>query len=690
MSSQVSSPMSDGDRGHLPVETPVNPYSLLEAVNASSDTVNTGWLIFLALMTYVLVAVAGVTHKDLLLETPVALPILQVSIQLKQFFTFAPIIIVLFHLGIIAQLVLLARKTLAFDHAVRLLESGERRTHPLRLELHNFFFVQAIAGPHRSRVVSVFLHGMSWMTTVILPVVLLLYIQVAFLPYHEIPTTWVHRIALLVDLGVLFLIGTFLLSSETSFFQALTRNARTHPFNVSVTTAVLLFAGFLSFFVATVPGERLDQTAQLAFGAPKPDLARERANASDSPWPFALAGTNGSLFGMFRRNLLVTDADLVSDKDVRAGDSSLNLRGRDLRYARFDRSDLHQADMTGANISDASFEGADLRGAALHCGNLDEMILTDNRAAARCVMARNVNFGSTNLEGVRLAGADLRGANFLSADITGGDLSYTLATGANFRGAKLDRADMTGVVHAEGASFLYASMQGADLTGAQLQGAELSSANLQGAVLSFAHLEGATLGTADLEGASLHRARLQGADLTGAKVKAADFRGATVWMTLPPEADASGLADFRELQINPLDEQDQSGLQMLNERLRGEREGERVRDRLEAVMTGKDNGTWSAGEAFAAWTLLEDAGTEPPDALAGRLTEYLAGMMCRARGPAGAVATGIVRRAQSQQFVGNAGLIYERSKRDDCLAARFVPDTLLRGLATVAEAGKGS
>ena len=55
------------------------------------------------------------------------LPILQVNIQLKQFFQFAPIVLVLFHLGIMAQLVLLARKTLEFDHAIRMLETSERR-----------------------------------------------------------------------------------------------------------------------------------------------------------------------------------------------------------------------------------------------------------------------------------------------------------------------------------------------------------------------------------------------------------------------------------------------------------------------------------------------------------------------------------------------------------------------------------
>ena len=122
--------MTDGARVGADSETPVNPYSLLEAVNRSSETAHTAWLIFLAIMAYLMVAVAGVTHKDLLLETPVALPILQVSIQQALFFEFAPILLVLFHLGVVSQLVLLARKTLEFDYAVRSLELTDQRTHP--------------------------------------------------------------------------------------------------------------------------------------------------------------------------------------------------------------------------------------------------------------------------------------------------------------------------------------------------------------------------------------------------------------------------------------------------------------------------------------------------------------------------------------------------------------------------------
>ena len=221
--------MNDSSRTGLDTETPVNPYSLLEAVNRSSDTANTAWLLFIGLLAYLLITVAGVTHKDLLLNAAITLPVLQVNIELTRFFLFAPIVLVLLHLGVVGQLVLLARKTLEFGSSIRMLEISDQRTHPLRLELDNFFFVQAMAGPERSRIVSIFLHGMSWLTLVLLPLAMLLYIQIVFLPYHDVGITWVHRIAVLADIALLVFIGVFLTRAEISFFRAFWRTSLHHP-----------------------------------------------------------------------------------------------------------------------------------------------------------------------------------------------------------------------------------------------------------------------------------------------------------------------------------------------------------------------------------------------------------------------------------------------------------------------------
>src|SRR5262245_9421308 len=340
--------MQDDTRAALDAETPVNPYSLLEAVNASSRTANSAWLIFLGLMAYLVVTVAGVTHKDLLLNSDVVLPILQVKIELVRFFVFAPIVLVLLHLGLVGQLVLLARKTLEFADALRMLESTDLRTHPLRLELDNFFFVQTLAGPERSRAVSAFLNCMSWLTLAILPVLALLYVQVTFLPYHDDAVTWVHRVVVLADVAILLLIGVFLIRPEVSFFSAVWRIGMHNPGSLMFGLMLLAAAAVFSLLIATIPGPGRDERARW-FGA-----------------------ENGPLLAAFARSLNLADTDLVVDSAVTPGVPSINLRGRDLRFARLDRADLHQADMTGANLDGASLVGADLRQVWLQCGDINE------------------------------------------------------------------------------------------------------------------------------------------------------------------------------------------------------------------------------------------------------------------------------------------------------------------------------
>lgn len=673
-------------------DTPVNPYSLLDAVNRSSDTAHTAWLIFLAIMTYFMIAVAGVTHRDLLLETPVALPMLQVQIQLAQFFQFAPIILVLFHLGVISQLVLLARKTLEFDHAIRLLEPSERRTHPLRLELHNFFFVQAIAGPDRSRVMSGFLHGMAWLTLVVLPVLLILYIQVVFLPYHDLTITWSHRAALVFDVGLLVLIGVFLMRAEASFFQAFWRTTLAHPISVMFTSLVLGLATLFSFLAATVPGEALDTVSQTLLGERRQEGApRSQRYLGGYSLPFLGVRADGSLFGVFRRNLVVTDSDLVADKDVTPGEPSLNLRGRDLRYAVLDRSDLHQADLTGADLSHASLAGTDLRGAWMQCADLNQLLLSDDREAAICTSARHANFSRARLGGAHMTGIDLVGARLEEASLEGAELAYSLLIGANLASARLDRADLTGGVQAQGANFLIGSLQGADLTGASLLFADFSSAAMQGAVLDHAHLEAAVLRDADLEAGSLRQAKLQGADLTGARIVGADLRGAGVWMTPPPLQDGTGLADLGGITIRPLEEVDVAVLTRALERVEDRRVRGQIKDALAPVTNIAGSHGWAGSNDQQTWQSLVTASLAGQgEAYKTQLTEFLGGAMCRPRWSNGAVATGIARRAQAPLFRGDVAGLSERLKTEACAAGKAVPARIVRDLATAADVTRGN
>src|SRR5262245_4310418 len=306
----------------LDSETPLNPYSLLEAVNRAARSASLAWLALLGLMAYLSLVLAGIGHRDLLLDVDITLPILQAKVGLTRFFIWAPILFVLLHLAVIGQMALVARKALAFAGAIRLLEASEARTHPLRHELDTFFLVQAIAGPERSRVIGTLLHGLGWLTLALMPVLLLLYVQASFLPYHAVAITMLHRCVLLADLLGLTLVGIFLLRSETSFLWALLRAGRQHAFGLLLTGASFAGAAACSLFIATVPGERLDRVDLFA-------VAHQHSidgSLLGQAFP-ALASVFGAPTDVLPRNLVVTDLDLTAANAAVAGRASINLRG---------------------------------------------------------------------------------------------------------------------------------------------------------------------------------------------------------------------------------------------------------------------------------------------------------------------------------------------------------------------------
>ena len=176
-----------------------------------------------------------------------------------------------------------------------------------------------------------------------------------------------------------------------------------------------------------------------------------------------------------------------------------------------------------------------------------ELGSTDRGLTARAVIeldAQGWLYDGT-LEGIQLSGANLRGARLeranlqttvlAGADLTHANLSGALMAGANLADTVLERANL----------------EMADLSGAVLPQARLERADAALATLTAANLEGATLQDADLTGADLSGADLRGADLTGCRVGRASLDGvrwnsATRWpagFAPPPGPDDSDMVD---------------------------------------------------------------------------------------------------------------------------------------------------
>jgi uncharacterized protein YjbI with pentapeptide repeats len=404
------------------------------------------------------------------------------------------------------------------------------------------------------------------------PIALLLWFQIQFLPYHNLPVTWTHRIALLMDLLLIWWLWRNILGGRGGLrgWGSWKSSAKTAP-PLVVGVFILLF----SWTVATIPAEwpqsqlpslavipthwqpvrELPCTAinwlRTLVGAQilKPVPAVERVPAKSEGWfssirPVSLhqlvfSGSidiNGDPARRRRTSLSsntlvlpgfdIYEALKIDDPEKVEGKPYLiSLRGRHLEGAILDGATLKKTDLTGAFMKDASLvdarlEGASLRGAQLQGASLDLAQL--ERGPLDDAQLQRASLHGAHLEGASLNLAHLESASLIDAHLEGASLYGAQLQGASLVGAWLQRASLD-----------HAQLEGASLDHAQLEAASLDHARLDGASLNFAHLKGASLIDAQLAGALLYGAELQGASLIGARLagawlNAAQLQGASL------------------------------------------------------------------------------------------------------------------------------------------------------------------
>lgn len=372
---------------------------LVRDVNAAAGAARTAWMFFLALNAFLLITLAGVTHRDLLLNTPITVPILQVPIKQKAFFLFAPIILVLVHFGILLQHVMLSRKLKETHRRLSDFEGGRFfREHRLRYLIHSYFYAQVIAGPARSPLFAAFLQAMAWFTLGLMPLIILLGFQVIFLPYHDLTITWAHRFYVFADFLIVLVMGVFLRFPDRSFSRGLVTNLTEHPGNFTATLAVWLFALLFSLTVATIPDGMMDRAMRsIGFASKRLWTPTERTRVAFAPTAWLFEGDwdfiRNRLNSPFSRSLVVTNEAISGRHEYNAKRRSYNLRGRRLRYAVMRGAALVGVDLTGADLCGSDLGRVDFSFARLDLANL----------------------GGTDLRGVKTTQARLDGADFTGA-----------------------------------------------------------------------------------------------------------------------------------------------------------------------------------------------------------------------------------------------------------------------------------
>ena len=454
---------------------------LREAANESARSFRTTYTFYLIIALYILVIVSS-THHDLLFRAGnVQMPIVNVGVPVVWFFTVVPWLLLLLHFNLLIQAIFLANKVSQYAAALNGGMSRAKRSEALGL-LYPAPLAHKVADADPPGSMRRLLNVIVFVTLAVLPPGILIFAQVRFLLYQEEWLTWLHRGAVVVDIGLLW----WLWPRITVPHMAWREWYRTRWLKASFVLIVTAFAIVFSTFFADFPGGTMGNLTP-SFNAERNDLLgriydlSNRVLVDTEPAPEILAAHYRATCesGNGCDELVIAVGSPFWCKHAKPLQI---LKDRHFRYAVLSGSTLCQADLREAKLHRANLEGAKLHGA--------------------------------NLEGAELHGADLWGAKLHGADLSSAELH-----GADLWGAKL---------------------HGANLSSAELRGADLSSAELHGANLSSAELHGANLSSAELHGADLSSAKLHGAELSSAQLHGANLRGAQLHRASNDPGDSSG------------------------------------------------------------------------------------------------------------------------------------------------------
>jgi len=569
------------------------------------------YLSFLLLGTYIAIIIGSTTDVQLLKVSPVTLPLLNVQLPIVGFYVVVPWLLLLIYFNLLLHLTFLAQRLHRLNAALAAFPDEAAREEQ-RLRLFPFPFSAVLIGRTARWRLRVLLGLMVWTTVVILPLLLLLWAQVRFLPYHDTAITWSHRAAVLVDLMLLWLFWPLMLmpgQSGASVAQTITlwlaehrmarRTARTRYLQWGIgLLCVTLVTVVFSLGIAVLPEEAME--GWIASRVPPSwRHAGEGWIASRVPLPLRYADPSRAgkavfkltywLFeapgAPFHRNLRLQEQVLVTGEpsaEVLAALRSEDETKRAQALEKITGLTLTNRDLRGADLRDTLFAKVDLRGANLKGASFNDARVfaanfSDFRAiqTVRCVdeVQQSEDYKScrTNLQGAALWSAQLQGANLRLAQLQGALLWYAQLQGANLQGAQLQGAAV-GFAQLQGANLQGAQLQGAYLERAQLQGANLEGAQLQVTLLSGAQLQGATLQRTQFQGANLAGAQLQGAtlgyaQLQGANLEDAQLQGADLSHTWIGSADFTladlTLSSLQSLSWSPLDKETYKTLEQL-------------------------------------------------------------------------------------------------------------------------------
>ncbi|MFI3222885.1 MAG: pentapeptide repeat-containing protein, partial [Methylococcaceae bacterium] len=565
-------------------------FEQLEDVKKDASELRNFTITFLSLLLYINLIIVNTDAEQILRVAPVNLPLLNVPLPIISFYGFVPWLLLLFHLYLLIQHYLFSQQLFLFK---KTLYDGEitdlARSHVLK-NLGNLPFLHWMIGEHHVLMQAV-LTLITLVCLIIWPLLTLLWLQMAILPYHsEFLICWQRATILLDVLLIAWLwtktlanndssttwwklggrgcyhlivfapyllwwrIATTFRTSEIDTPTILMANVKTswHDALNALALALSLFlALFLSLVVATLP----DSWQELQLTA--------KANSKlldPSTLPFWLQIVDGDS-SFFSDKFTPTrvafwptawlheqHAHIYPIADTAEQEKYNTLRAKGAKPCEsLDNSPKDERTATN-DIEEKPVQDPCLMVQPLLPRNLilREKVLTatiDPNLKPELEAKLNSNAGYYTFRTSSFS--DTRSAS-LNNQATLAD-ALAQVVGLNLQNRNFDYADFTELSLPK-VDLRYASLKHATLTYTQLEQAHLESAHLADPDMTGVNLTGADMSYATLTGADMRGAKLIGADMRDATLTGADMRGAKLIGTDMYDATLTG-ADMRDANL---------------------------------------------------------------------------------------------------------------------------------------------
>jgi uncharacterized protein YjbI with pentapeptide repeats len=483
---------------------------LLQVVNDDVRVVNRYAVTLLILGTFIAVTIASTTDEMLMRADAalITLPLLNVQVPIRgtpgSFYFIAPLIILVMHCAVLLQSSLLEYRLTLFHAEITSFPDPQRGR--LCTRLPSFYTIQFLEGPTPEKFLRWFSRVVTGLT-LLLPLGLLLWIQIRFLPVHDLKATGFHMGMVMADAVLIIWFWPRLpgrrhrLRVRLVWWRRVLQTFRLRLGLVPL-VCVCIFSIFFFCAVRAIPEQKLETRFWHPFLSQVRDLKLQEAVLTE-------------------HSLSPEVINALYEEPIKPREDALKkislqnfLQGHDLRHANFSNAILPRMDLR-AQRDEKCFQqldeshGAEDRQRDDRCRTITQL----QGADLRWVEMQAVLLDYANLRGANLAGAGVQGGMLFQVQMQGAILEHARLQDTDFRDAKLQCVQAS-----------RAQLAGADLSGAQLQAADLSDADLRGALLRDAQLQGANLSNAQLQGADLSGAILH-ANLQGARWQAAVLEG---------------------------------------------------------------------------------------------------------------------------------------------------------------------